>query len=375
MEWVGISGCLVLSLAFIYKAWEYRKENQQSKARFSLATAVYLWVFSLIIADYYSTKSILTAIVNMVPVEICIGMLIVFHIVLLGYSMKHPPFEKRLAWSEARRQLYSQMLFGAEVMLICFYLYTGVLYRDVSLVTASENGDFAEAQRCLALGADPMSSKAGGVIDEPTNVCLESALDHNNLKIASLLVSYGAPVDVADVMTHQTPLMYEVSKRNKEAVQFLLDHGANVNQTTGDGLIALRFACSDTDMARYLIEQGIFINSATRTGATVIFDFARAGNASGVRLLLKHGAKANTITELGYTPLMAAAKSGSAETVSVLISAGVDLRVKDVSGNDALYYAESGRRTNVARMIEHALKTHISQHSLQSREQNDTLSL
>jgi ankyrin repeat protein len=302
-------------------------------------------------------------------------MLIAFHIALLGYSMKHPPFENRATWSEARRQLFRQILFATEVMLIFFYLYTGVLYRDVALVTAAENGDYVEAQRCLALGADPMSSKAGGVIDEPTNVCLESALDHDNFKLAQLLLAYGSPVDEADQMTHQTPLMYEVSKHNKQAVQFLLDHGASVNQTTGDGLIALRLASNDTDMARYLIAEGIFINSTTRSGATVLFDFARAGNASGVLLLLQHGAKANVITATGYTPLMAAAKSGSAETVSELIAAGVGLRTKDDYGNDALYYARSGNRYQVELVLERAISAQFSQHHLQSREQNDTLSL
>jgi len=356
MEWVGITGCFILAIAFALRAKQAYKAHKRNQARYAAAIVVYLCLFAWFLADYYSTKSILTAIVNAVPVEIGIALLIVFHIVLLAHSMKHPPFENRAHWSDARKTLFRQGLFFAEVSLVCCYCYFGIVFRDVSLVMASENGNYAEVQRSLALGADPAANTLGGLMDQTDNMALEGALDRNDFRIAKLLIDHGAPVDLPDHETHATPLMYEIGRHNKAGALFLMAEGANINQTTGDGLTALKFAHNDNNIARMLIEHGVFVNTASIRGSTALFDFAGSGNAEGVRLLIDHGAKVKAVTRSGFTPLMAAAKSGSVGVISELISAGASLYRTDDSGRDALWYATVGHHKEAARVIEQAMR-------------------
>jgi len=375
MEWVGLSGCLTLSMAFIVRARQYRKANRRTEARYALAMVIYLLLFSWFIVDYYSTKSILTTIVNAIPVEFAISAVIIFHICLLAYSIKHPSFENKVQWSEGKKSFFRHVLILAEASLICAYCYLGVLFRDASLVLASESGNYAEVQRSLALGADPAGDKAGGIMDIPVNACLEGALDRGNSRIAELLIAHGASLEEPDTMSHLTPLMYEVGRHDRWAVVFLMDHDVNINQTTGNGLTALKFASSDTGIAQLLVKHGVFVNTAAHNGSTALFDFARAGNASGVQYLIENGAYIRAVTKSGFTPLMAAAKSGNTATAAELIRAGVNYRLADSSGHDALWYAVVGKHKELARLLEHTLKGNSSAMALHKRELNDTLTL
>ena len=375
MEWVGITGCFILAIAFALRARQAYKARRRNEARYAAATVVYLCLFSWFLADYYSTKSILTAIVNAVPVEIGIALLITFHILLLAHSVKHPPFENRTNWSDARKGLFRQGLFFAEASLVCCYCYFGIVFRDVSLVLASESGNYAEVQRSLALGANPAGGTLDGVMDQTDNMALEGALDRNDFRIAKLLIDHGAPLDQPDQETHVTPLMYEISRHNKPGVMFLIAQGVNINLTTGDGLTALKIAHNDTDMARMLIEHGVFVNTASREGSTALFDYAGSGNVEGVKLLIDNGARVKGVMRSGFTPLMAAAKSGSAAVEQELISAGADIYKTDDSGRDALWYAAIGHHKAAERTIRQAMQHRPLKMQLHNGELNDTLSL
>ncbi len=72
---------------------------------------------------------------------------------------------------------------------------------------------------------------------------LHFCLDYNHDKYAKFLVNHGhADVNSADKDDKWTPLMYAIQKQNFRLVEFLLQHGANVNHKDIDGFTPLAVA-------------------------------------------------------------------------------------------------------------------------------------
>ncbi|HET8824023.1 MAG TPA: ankyrin repeat domain-containing protein, partial [Terriglobales bacterium] len=97
-----------------------------------------------------------------------------------------------------------------------------------------------------------------------------------------------------------TPLHYAAMYGSVEALQFLLEKGADVNASNQSGATPLILAA---------------------------WSFERA------RLLVEHGATVNAATDKGVTPLLvAASESGNARTVRYLLDKGADIRAQDTEG-------------------------------------------
>ena len=111
---------------------------------------------------------------------------------------------------------------------------------------------------------------------------------------------------------HQWALTAQV-----EAVQLLLDHGAQVDILDDLGRSALKYA----------------------TGA---LNWAETTHAEQVtRLIIEAGADINVKSKLGYTPLMWAARAGNPVITRLLIEKGANTLDKDNDGNDALHYSQN----------------------------------
>jgi len=75
------------------------------------------------------------------------------------------------------------------------------------------------------------------------------------------------------------------------------------------------------------------------------------GNKEAVELLLQKGANVNYRTAGNYTALMSAANVGHVEIVKILLAAGADPTVKDAGGRTALTYAEEKDRKDIVELL------------------------
>jgi ankyrin repeat protein len=173
-------------------------------------------------------------------------------------------------------------------------------------------------------------------------------------------------------------LHYAAAEDNLPAVQWLLAHGANVNDETNYEFTPL-FGAKTTAMADLLLAKGATLTNAKKTravvqsadtlamlqwcaahganldevnadGVTPLFKFAgivylqrpKTDVTDMMAYLLKQGANPNAHTISGMTPLANAAERGLTEAVALLLENGADPNIADNQGLTPLQRAFAG---------------------------------
>lgn len=137
------------------------------------------------------------------------------------------------------------------------------------------------------------------------------------------------------------PLLDAAKSGNKEALKSLLQKGANVNVTEGDGATALHWAAyhDDLDSADLLIRAGAKVNAANDLGVTPLWMACENGSEAMVRRLLAAGANPNAKLTLGETALMVASRIGNPAVIEQLLAKGADINAHAARGQTALMWA------------------------------------
>jgi ankyrin repeat protein len=177
-------------------------------------------------------------------------------------------------------------------------------------------------------------------------------------QIAELLFQHGADVDVR--CGGWTPLLSASLKADPEAVEWLLNHGADAN--AHDGCTPLHFAVGHPQIARMLLEHKADINAQSSEGHTPLHIASYHGSVDVAELLLRHGVDVNARDNAHSTPLhLASGKrmawlppnlvTPSLEVVCLLLKHGADVEAKDVEGRTAFHFAESGGHHDLAKLL------------------------
>jgi ankyrin repeat protein len=142
-----------------------------------------------------------------------------------------------------------------------------------------------------------------------------------------LLVDRGAPVDdFAMVATASVP-------GSCSALELLFAHGGRASQAvpTYTALMAAA-GTGDLDAVNCLLDHGADVKAKSPTGFTALIAAALSGNARLVALLLERGADPNAVCTLErgilQTPAGVAASMGYAECLRLLMAAGADVNVQ-----------------------------------------------
>jgi ankyrin repeat protein len=127
--------------------------------------------------------------------------------------------------------------------------------------------------------------------------------------------------------TGATPLMYAAAVGSIDTMRTILDAGADVNATGGDGMTALMWATGDVAKVRLLVERGANVNAKANNGTTTaLVAAAQRGAASVVQYLLEHKADPMVGGDEGAALFQAAFATTNGEVRRVLDMAGLKPR-------------------------------------------------
>jgi ankyrin repeat protein len=150
-----------------------------------------------------------------------------------------------------------------------------------------------------------------------------------------------------------TALIAATASKNLAMVKFLVENGADVNETNylGSALTAAVYV-GNFDIANYLIANGADVNDASNDGTTAMLVAAQTGQAEMIELLAKDGARVNyVVPESGVTPLIIASAKGYLAAAEQLIKCGANINYLDYSGISSLVWALLGNHLDVATML------------------------
>ena len=168
---------------------------------------------------------------------------------------------------------------------------------------------------------------------------IDRAIRSNDLTNLRQLVQSPDAANICDGLK-ATPLHYAAIYGSLEALQFLLDKGADPNAFNQAGATPLILAAWSFERARLLVEHGAAVSVATTHGITPLLVAAAAsGNVRTVRYLLDKGADLRTHDADGEDALTRAALSSDVDTLKLLLDRGADPKHADTFGYTALMNA------------------------------------
>ena len=217
------------------------------------------------------------------------------------------------------------------------------------LVMAAENPSTSEAQMKLLLrrGANPNARKLylprlalNAVAAEEffgwmsradrrnglTPLC--AAADWGRADLVRVLLAAGADprVPCGEGFGSITPLMvwsqsWEAPSAGLETARLLLDHGADVNAPSANGLTPLMLAVGfhRAPAIRLLLSRGADPNAADRRGRTALWHCISNRKTDSVRALLEYGANVNARAADGLTPYGKALRSKTPKSILELL--------------------------------------------------------
>ena len=219
-------------------------------------------------------------------------------------------------------------------------------------------GFYDVAERLIMKHPELVNARGGRIVAP-----LPAALSKRYFRLANLLYSHGAVVDVRDDSTC-TPLFITSCHGypgQVDLMRWLLDHGADANARTIEHYTPLYFATYGTHLeaVQLLIEHNADINSQNDDGETPLYGvFSRPPDdelegevADIVRLLLEHGADPNIPRNDKSTPLHEASSRGFLETARMLLSYGAKVDEKDGRGRTPFQLATSRGHDEITKLL------------------------
>ena len=254
---------------------------------------------------------------------------------------------------------------------------------------AATYGSVEAADRLLAAGADPDARDVDG--ETPLHRAAFNLRDSpSGSDMVKHLIEGGADPDLADSQRGRTPLNLAAVMDNQDAIEPLLEAGANTHIQDHEGHTALMQAAAygstesverllkagadphihgvnrgdtalmraashgSTESVERLLKAGADPEARDNDGASALHHAAGADKASTVDRLIKGGAHHQAIDNQEQTPLHVAAKADASECVNRLLKDGAEMHVHDAHGRTPLELARESDSHAAASRLEQA---------------------
>ena len=217
--------------------------------------------------------------------------------------------------------------------------------RKKMLLLLVENCDVGKMTSELSEGVDLAEA------DEASEL-LRRSCEKGLLDMATVLLRYGAPVDVPREDT--SPLHIAVKKGNVPIMALLLTHGADINLCTKfENRSALHLAAmlGHNNVIKILLQNEARVNLGDIYGTRPLHLAARLGHATTLRILLEYGAVVDSYDKEGWTALHLAAEAGHLNVIDVLLEHHVNINCQNKYGRTPLHWAVLTERLSVVRRL------------------------
>ncbi len=156
-------------------------------------------------------------------------------------------------------------------------------------------------------------------------------------------------INVQDSLGY-TPLHLASGKGHIEIVEFLLNHGADIESEIFDGetplMLAARYAIHGKyETIKTLLEHGAKVNHKDEDGGTALHMAAMHSGKEVMNLLISYGADVNARDEDQTTPLHQAAMLNNIEAAKALVEHGADIFAKRHPSEETLRRIPGSRDT------------------------------
>jgi len=207
------------------------------------------------------------------------------------------------------------------------------------LIFSGFNGHTETSEHLLNLGADINARNIHGMTPL-TLAVMDGSVELINLLLQRKAHIEGKPYSNSTYDYRESPLIVAAKFGQEEALNMLLNFGAQVNATDKDGNNALHFATlnSHGSIVKKLVEAGIQINAKNKNRHTSLMIGAKLGNLEMVKMLLE--IKVDPLIQThrykkGKTALMYACLYGQVNVVEALLPVS-NINAEDEHGKTAL---------------------------------------
>ncbi|KAF4316495.1 hypothetical protein BBO99_00007455 [Phytophthora kernoviae] len=209
--------------------------------------------------------------------------------------------------------------------------------------------------------AKPVASEdemAASIFRTTLVTSLHCAVSTGQIKVVQWLLEHGADVNLkskASYWSDRMPPLFVAD--NPDIVALLLEGGANHLEVPDPGhmntltVLQMAYLRGNFPVAHELEEWGADV------ALTPLHEAAAKDNTTTIRKLLKTGADPNCVGEYGYTgmhrrtPLHWAAITGAVNAVEMLLEAGSDPNFQDVFGRSPLHWAARVNKPEVVSLL------------------------
>jgi ankyrin repeat protein len=192
-----------------------------------------------------------------------------------------------------RRRLIAGLTFSAAAAWSLTALLSAA--SSSSVAEAAMRGDRDAVRTLLKQGDDVNAAQGDGM------TALHWAVMKSDVELAKMLLYAGANVKATTRLGGYTPLLLASKNGDAPVIEALLNGSADVNQSTTNGTTALMLAATSgkVDAVNVLIEHGADVNAAERAKGETALAFAAAyGRADVIRALTAHGANPKATTKV-----------------------------------------------------------------------------